>query len=128
MKLKYQFKIKVIGKVNSVKRYRYALFKEVYSIKVFFSCLLCIPNFSKYFFTVPGIVEQIKWQWINTITVRISWVEPINPNGVILGYYVSYTSELHIPPTSWKQLNVSRHQNSLDVCFDSEFLRIYKLF
>lgn len=73
-------------------------------------------NLYKYLFTVPGIVEQIKWKWLNSIIVRISWVEPINSNGVILGYFVSYTSELHIPPTSWKQLNVSQYQNSLDVC------------
>ncbi|CAH1721858.1 unnamed protein product [Aphis gossypii] len=64
---------------------------------------------------VPGIVEQIELQWINTSTVRITWVEPIKSNGVIMGYYVSYTSELHIPPTSWIQLNVSRHKNSLDL-------------
>lgn len=67
-------------------------------------------------FSVPGIVEQIELQWINTSTVRITWVEPMKSNGVIMGYYVSYTSELHIPPTSWEQLNVSRHKNSLDVC------------
>ncbi|XP_060838288.1 protogenin B-like [Rhopalosiphum padi] len=64
---------------------------------------------------VPGIVEQIELQWINTSTVRITWVEPMKSNGVIMGYYVSYTSELHIPPTSWQQLNVSRHKNSLDL-------------
>lgn len=64
---------------------------------------------------VPGIVEQIELQWINTSTVRITWVEPMKSNGVIMGYYVSYTSELHIPPTSWEQLNVSRHKNSLDL-------------
>lgn len=68
------------------------------------------------FLSVPGIVEQIEWHWINTSTVRITWEEPIKSNGVIMGYYVSYTSELHIPPTSWQQFNVSRSKNLLDVC------------
>lgn len=61
-------------------------------------------------------MEQIEWHWINTSTVRITWTEPTKSNGVIMGYYVSYTSDLSIPPTSWQQLNVSRHKNSLDVC------------
>ncbi|XP_050421746.1 protogenin B-like [Adelges cooleyi] len=65
---------------------------------------------------VPGIVEQIVSQWINTSTVRISWVEPVKPNGIIMGYYVSYTSELNIPLTSWPQLNVSRNKYYLDLC------------
>lgn len=66
-------------------------------------------------FEVPGIVEQIEWHWMNTSTVHISWIEPLKPNGVIMGYFLSYTSELHIPPTTWLKLNVSRHKNSLDV-------------
>lgn len=64
---------------------------------------------------VPGIVEQIEWHWMNTSSVRITWAEPMKPNGVIIGYHISYTDELHIPPTSWAQLNVSRIKNSLDV-------------
>lgn len=67
------------------------------------------------YFSVPGIVEQIEWHWMNISTVHISWVEPLNLNGVIKGYYLSYTSELHIPPTTWQQLNVSRQKNSLEV-------------
>jgi hypothetical protein len=104
--------------VNSVKRYRYARFKEVYIINSTDFLNFYIYKINHFFFCilVPGIVEQIELQWINTSTVRITWVEPMKSNGVIMGYYVSYTSELHIPPTSWQQLNVSRHKNSLDVC------------
>lgn len=107
--------IKIIEKVNLVKRYRYAHYKEVYNIKnlIFFVSKLLIYIV---YFSVPGIVEQIEWHWINNYTVRITWVEPINSNGVIIGYYILYTSELHVPPTSWQQLNVSQHKHSLDVC------------
>uniref|UniRef100_A0A2S2PYT6 Protogenin n=1 Tax=Sipha flava TaxID=143950 RepID=A0A2S2PYT6_9HEMI len=76
---------------------------------------------------VPGIVEQIEWHWINNYTVRITWVEPINSNGVITGYYVLYTSELHVPPTSWQQLNVSQHKHSLDVRKMSKVLFLNQL-
>ncbi|VVC40187.1 Hypothetical protein CINCED_3A025745 [Cinara cedri] len=64
---------------------------------------------------VPGIVEQIEWHWMNTNTVHISWVEPIKSNGEIMGYYLSYTSELNLPPTTWQQLNVSRQKKSLNL-------------
>lgn len=67
-------------------------------------------------FLVPGIVEQIEWNWVNSSNIHISWKEPSKSNGVIMGYYVSYTSDLHIPPTSWQQLNVSRNKHTLDVC------------
>lgn len=62
------------------------------------------------------MVEQINWHWINNSTVRITWVEPSKSNGVIIGYFVSYTFDLNVPSKMWQQINVSRLQTSLDVC------------
>jgi len=76
--------------------------------------LVCINHYN--FSSVPGIVEQIEWHWINASTVRIIWTEPNKLNGVIVGYHISYTDELHVPPTSWAQFNVSRNKNSIEVC------------
>lgn len=115
MKLKYRLLIEILEKVNLVKRYRYARFKEVYKFKNFNFFVSILLIYYTINISVPGIVEQIEWHWINNYTVRITWVEPINLNGVIMGYYVLYTSELHVPPTSWQQLNVSQHKHSLDV-------------
>uniref|UniRef100_A0A0N5BBG1 Down syndrome cell adhesion molecule-like protein Dscam2 n=1 Tax=Strongyloides papillosus TaxID=174720 RepID=A0A0N5BBG1_STREA len=39
---------------------------------------------------IPGVVSNFKFKDIMTDSVNVTWDEPVEPNGIILGYLVSY--------------------------------------
>uniref|UniRef100_A0AAF5DSP0 Thioredoxin domain-containing protein n=2 Tax=Strongyloides stercoralis TaxID=6248 RepID=A0AAF5DSP0_STRER len=41
---------------------------------------------------IPGVISNLKFYDIMTDSVNVTWEEPIEPNGLILGYLISYHS------------------------------------
>ena len=63
----------------------------VVAVDFLFDCLLLYLHFNS-ISTVPGIVENLNLALINSTHLNVSWEEPSEPNGVITGYNLTYSS------------------------------------
>ncbi|GLG97730.1 Tyrosine-protein phosphatase Lar [Gryllus bimaculatus] len=64
---------------------------------------------------VPSVVRDVQCKPLNSSTLRVTWKEPTQANGIISGYTVLYTEDAALPIDKWREHKVPGNRFSTEV-------------